>query len=670
VVATGALNVSYSDGTDPYFRRGGRMLMASLIASIAVVIGGLVGSHHTLAIALATAWAFAAGMLVALDNAAADIGLISLVTLIIFGAQPLTPEQAVYSGLLAFGGGLLQIVLSLAVWPLRRHEPEQRVCGNLYVALSRLAAEPVNASASPPVTDEISTARRLLSVVVGARSSQAERYWSLVSQAERIRLSLLMISRLHARLGREPDTAADISTLEQARDLASRILRQVGDELLAGGSSAVDPGAMKQFTGLADAYREAEVGSESPAARALVSQARFQLDALAGQLRASMDLAAFSTRVGREVFERRQAQNPWRFRVAGGLAILRANLSFESAAFRHAVRMGLCVGAGDLIGRSLGWERSYWLPMTVAIILKPDFSATLTRGVLRLVGTAFGLLLATGLFHALPLTAAAEVALLAAVAFVMRCYGPANYGIFVAAVSALVVLLFALSGVAPADVVASRAASTIVGGVLAVGVYAVWPTWERKRVPEMMAILLDKYREYFRAVRQAYVYPEQTMPHDEDARRMEARVARTNLEASVERLRSEPGVDAETIELLGAMLASSHRFAHAAMALEAGLTRSHPVPARPEFVTFANQVELTLYLLASALRGSRLDATQLPDLRAAHHALTQAGDPLMERYALVNVEADRMTNSLNTLAGQLAQWPGAVAFSSGATSSQ
>jgi hypothetical protein len=110
------------------------------------------------------------------------------------------------------------------------------------------------------------------------------------------------------------------------------------------------------------------------------------------------------------------------------------------------------------------------------------------------------------------------------------------------------------------------------------------------------------------------------------------------------------------VELLNALLASSHRLAHAVMALEAGLRRSHPVPARGAFITFANHVELTLHSLASALRGSDLDPAQLPDLREDHHALTHAGDPLTERYALVNVESDRITNSLNTLREQLLQW--------------
>jgi hypothetical protein len=40
-------------------------------------------------------------------------------------------------------------------------------------------------------------------------------------------------------------------------------------------------------------------------------------------------------------------------------------------------------------------------------------------------------------------------------------------------------------------------------------------------------------------------------------------------------------------------------------------------------------------------------------LREDHHALLQAGDSRIERYALVNVEADRIVNSLNTLSGEI-----------------
>jgi uncharacterized membrane protein YccC len=316
----------------------------------------------------------------------------------------------------------------------------------------------------------------------------------------------------------------------------------------------------------------------------------------------------------------------------------------------------VCIAAGEALGRGFELRRSYWLPMTIAIVLKPDFSATFSRGVLRLAGTFAGLVLSTALFHVLPPAMFVEVALIAALMFVMRFLGPANYGILVTAVTALVVLLVAMTGVSPAEVMVARGLNTVAGGAIALVAYWVWPTWERTQVSEAMAQMLDAFRDYFHAVRESYENPETRLARELDRTRLRGRLARSNVEASIERLNAEPGTPAEAVKLLGGVLASSHRLAHALMALEAGLSISHPVPAREAFRSFANDVELTLYYLAAALRGSPLDRNALPDLREDHHRLVHSGDALTERYALVNVETDRITNSLNTLSAELLRW--------------
>jgi uncharacterized membrane protein YccC len=657
VAATGALNVSFTDGTDPYFQRGGRMLASSFFGALAVLIGGLCGQVDGIAIFVTLVWAFAAGMLV-LNTAAGDIGLISLVTVTVFTARPMTLPEAIYSGALALAGGLLQTSLALALWPVRRSEPERRAIGDLYVALSRLAAASFNASEAPPASAEFTNAHKVLPGTGIGRSTQAERYWSLLSQAERIRLSLLMIARLRTRLEREPSTSADTGVLDQYRRLAARVLLEIGESLLAGGSATINPESLNQVSRLADAYREGTQEEQPSNTAALAKDARFQMDGLAGQLRAATHLAAYSTPAGRMVFERREAQTPWTLRLAGTLATLRANLTLDSAVCRHAVRLSLCVAIGDSLGRMLHWPRSYWMPMTIAIILKPDFTATFSRGVLRLIGTFVGLVFATALFHAVSPSPAVEVVFIAILAYLLRCFGPANYGVFVVGISGLVVLLFALTGVAPSQVIAARGLNTLVGGLIALVIYGIWPTWERSRISQSIAQMLDSYRDYFRSVRYAYVHPDEPRDQELDRRRFAGRLGRSNLEASVERFTTEPGVDANAVSLLNAMLATSHRLAHAFMALEAGLTRSHPVPPRDAFVTFANHVELTLHSLAESLRGSMLSADDLPDLRADHHALVHSGDALAERYALVNVESDRITNSLNTLREQVLLWKG------------
>ena len=76
------------------------------------------------------------------------------------------------------------------------------------------------------------------------------------------------------------------------------------------------------------------------------------------------------------------------------------------------------------------------------------------------------------------------------------------------------------------------------------------------------------------------------------------------------------------------------------------------MPPRDAFRTFSNDVEKTLYILAGSLRGTGIRPGDLPDLREDHHALLREGDPRQGRYALVNIETDRVTNSLEQRAAR------------------
>lgn len=663
MAATGALNVAFSDGSDPYLHRGRRMLSAAFFVALAVFAGRLCGGNHPLALLLEAVCAFAAGLLVAAGPTPGDIGGITLVTLIVFSASP-APSfgKALSSGLLALAGGVLQTIFSLALWPVQRYLPESRALALLYAELARSAAASVPATESPAATEPILAARAALGALDSARSVEAERYLALFSQAERIRLALLALGRLQIRMGREPGTSADTALLERAREIAARMLHSVSAAVAAGVKGDPHTERLHELRELAERLRAPHHSDAGPQLAATRADTRRQLDALAGQLASAVELAAHTSGSGTREFDRREAAQPWRLRLGGVFAVLRANLTLDSTAFRHALRLAASVVIADGLTRSIGWQRAYWGPMTVAIVLKPDFTTTFSRGVLRLAGTVTGLALATALFHAVSPTLAMQALFIAALVFLMRWAGPANYGVMVTALTAVVVLLFASIGVAPAELVAGRALFTVAGGGIALAAYRIWPTWERTQAPEALARLLDAYRAYFQAVRDAYVHPglerDPLFARRLDAVRQAGRLARTTLEASIARLRLEPGVAAGGLTTLQAILANSHRFIHAVMALEAGLFRSQPVPARPQFATFANNVDSTLYFLAAYLRGAGVQAGDLPDLRENHRALVQSGVSTVERYELVNVETDRVTNSLNTLSVELIQWVG------------
>lgn len=381
------------------------------------------------------------------------------------------------------------------------------------------------------------------------------------------------------------------------------------------------------------------------------------MDALARQLRVTCDLANNATPHGSLVLERREAALPWRLRRFSVLNILRANLRLDSTAFRHALRLSACVTAADALGRTLGWYRPYWLPLTVTVVLRPDFSSTFSRGVLRLAGTLAGLGLATWLFHALPRTMPVEIGLVMAATFILRWAGPAHYGVLAMSVSELVVLLVALTGIEPRLVILARARNTALGGGLALLAYWLWPTWERSQVGEIFARMLDAYRRHTELLARAVSGETPELTAALDRTRAECRVTRTNLEASVDRLAAEPATTPGERDRWQAMLASSHAFAYPMITLHAGVLAApdslRPLGGEPAFREFAEKVALSLEGLAAAVRGADIKPLEFPDLREAHYRLTHSGQPMAARHTLISVETDKMVNSLNTLREQV-----------------
>ena len=651
-LATGALNVAFRDIPSSYRDRARHMIQASILVAFAVFFGAICGHDTVSAVIVGILWAFATGMLVAISTPAADLGNTSLVILIVYMAVPQTFDRAVYAGLLAFGGGIFQTLLSLALWPLQPYIFERRALAKLFLELARAAESDVEVYRSPPASAQSTEAQTSLANLMTDRSLEAERYRMLLSEAERMRLGIMSLGRLRVRLQRKhrPEAAG----VKRFLEIGASILRVIGQSLDVGRPAVPDTELRAELRSLPETLRQAEEGADLTSA--LVREARVQMDALMGQLRNAIDLTTSTSLEGFAEFERTEKKRPWRLQLAAPIATLRANLTLRSAACRHAIRLAVCIGVGEALARSLQLTRPYWMPMTIAIVLKPDFTSTFSRSVLRVVGTFIGLVAITGIFHVLPLSTNVEIALIAVSMFVVRFAGPANYGILAVGITALVVMLVAMTGVDPWPVMVARALNTVYGGAIALIAYGLWPTWERTQAPEAMARMLDAYRDYFRAIRVSFENPETSFDDLLDRTRLAARLARSNVEASIDRLCGEPGTSQQTIHMLSGILASSHRMVHAIMALEAGLQSSRPVPARPAFHRFATDVELTLYYLASALRGSPLKPEQLPDLREDHHALVHSGDPNQERYAIVNVETDRITNSLNTLSAELLQW--------------
>src|SRR5437667_7439711 len=237
-------------------------------------------------------------MFVAAGATAADLGVVSLVTLLIYAAQPLTSHQTLISSALALGGGLLQTALSVALWPVRRYEPERRALASFFLALARSAEQPLSATSAPPATIHSTQAQEALSGLDRETSIEAVRYRALLSQAERVRLSLLMLSRLHLRMQRESAVHSGVQILGEYLKETAQVLQAIGESLISGIPAEASTDILAACESLTLRLRQEAENLPASFLAAVARDARFQMDARNGQLRAALDLTAHATPAG------------------------------------------------------------------------------------------------------------------------------------------------------------------------------------------------------------------------------------------------------------------------------------------------------------------------------------------------------------------------------------
>lgn len=377
-----------------------------------------------------------------------------------------------------------------------------------------------------------------------------------------------------------------------------------------------------------------------------------RLRALSGQLRAVVASTAAGASEGGGGERSADVGSP-RQTLRDPIATLRANLSWQSAVFRHAVRLSLLVAGSDLVVRLTHLDRGYWLPLTIVVVLRPDFATTLQRSAMRMGGTVVGLLAVTALVHWVPGGDWWRVALIALLAFGMRLSGPGNLALTAACLAGLVVVLLEVRGVSARSTVEARSVDTLVGGALAVLAAVALPAWERRFVPARLAQLLTAYRGYLRAVADL-----DTDRATLQRARSACRLARSNAQASVDRARSEPVRGAAEVELGRAVLAHTHRFVHAMLAVDAVRVPVRAAGGRPLWGPFFAAVGDALEVAHSALT-ENAPPGPIESLRPRHEELAAALRAEPERVGGVEsattlAEAtDRITDSVDTLIDEL-----------------
>lgn len=620
-IGAGALDTMFSDQPGPYRQRLRQLLLASLC-------GFLIGGQLAPMLVATTVFGFFGGLLVVFGTDIARVGMTSMILLVVTAATPIPSlAGALGAAALIFSGGLLLAAFSVAAWPLQRYWPERNALAVVYRGLGALARQQAHDDADvPALTEAMTTLQQTLLGRHHAHGRAMEAFVVLLELAERIRLELVAMAELRAH----PNVHALF------REDAARVLAAIADALEQG--EAPEPAARALQT--LQASERALLGVDAHA-----DGLSAHIHALSGQLAAAVRNANWAGSRGEQRAAVAETRLPRALRGNAALATLRANLTTRSVAFRHALRCAVCLSVALLASRLWQLPHGYWLPMTAAIVLRPDFAATFNFGLLRVVGTVLGLVLTTALLHFTPDEPWAHLALMALLCMAFRYLATAHYGIAVAALTGTVVILLSFEGVHSGAAVQARVINTALGSGMALLAYVLWPTWERGRARAALADMLEAYADYLRAL---------ARPGKRDVQRearTAARTARSNAQASLERMRAEPATPPYLLDLAIALFANGNRLARSAMSLEALVADHDSLPEQAEVSGFVDHVAAAVHGLASALREQRAPAP-LPDLRSQQRELAALLAMAEDRHLadLLARVSDRLVDGVNTLA--------------------
>jgi uncharacterized membrane protein YccC len=624
----------------------------------AMALGTFVGSAtsgyaglHVVAVALFT---FVGGLLVAVEPAVTAVGLNAIVGLVVYGRFPGSPETALKSAGLVVAGGLFQVLLVVV---LRGRPQVGRALAGLsrsYAALASYAADLNIERSGLPAAAAIDAAvvDREFSFGAGTSGAPDEACRSLVDEARRIRLELLSLASARAAAqGLDEPDAALLGSFDQLAASLGAFLQRIVDGL----AHAMVPGDLEDALAAAtDAIEDVRrTAAAAPHAQLIAARATAAGAALAGQLRAVTGLLAPAVEVKRTPPSSavRSATRIYRRGAQGAEAIverMRANLTWQSDAFQHAVRLAVVVSASAVIAHAVGIGRGYWLALTAVLVLRPEFSVTYTRGVARAVGTIVGVGIATIVAVTAHPHGWALLPFVGVFVWLSGAVFNASYAAFSVAVTGAVVFLLAGLDTDPVADARDRLVATVLGAALALGAYALAPTWGRRPVADAVADLADTTERYVGLVLRAVIDPEADTSATPGAGRA-VRLARTNAEAAIARSLGDPAsrrVD-QTVTL--EMLATFRRLAIAAhtLRLAPSVTLDGVPPALRE-LTAALHTELEA--IAARLRFGRVTVVRQP-LRALHREVAAAlpTDPAALG-TLVVAETDEIVDATNSLA--------------------
>jgi uncharacterized membrane protein YccC len=547
-IAVGALNTSMVDIGGSYRSRLNAMAFNGLASPLALLLGSQAREPWWLAAAMMFIVALGSGLARAIGPGGVPLGLMIGTGFLIGTSVPAALNEDIEFAMQYAAGAFWTILVALVFWrlrPFKRLEQEvaavwertaaligaiHAVEADMKSVVGRRRRERVLASNHQALREAVERARGALGVIraeISGPGTTTAQLMILVRAASRVAAAGVTLAEIHGRDLQDRRVYDDDDIFGTTTNELESACRAIAASVLAGRRQLSLTAMRTRLIQLTSAFggMHPQVMTFAQAIRHL-ENATEAMDLLLGQ----------EQRFYGVLLPPLSSGNP----SGNVLHALRAQLSWRSAIFRHAIRVAVCSAVGTAIMIKFDVPHGIWLPMTTLIVLQPEFGGTLSLAVQRTIGTAAGAVIAGLLLATLHGTRALEFAvlvLLFAALFVQR----RRYGLGVTFLTPLIVLLLATSIGDPWTDTLDRVMDTIAGA--AVGIiagYFLWPQWERERLPAQLARAIRANRDYMVHVFAAL--GGERVPSGIGEFRRQAEIATGNAEAGFQRLLSEPRI--------------------------------------------------------------------------------------------------------------------------------
>ncbi|WP_310724714.1 FUSC family protein [Streptomyces sp. N2A] len=564
--------------------------------AVSTFLGYLAAAHVAAFVLLLAGWTLLAGMAWAIGPVSGLAGTQTVAIMLVTVTLPTSVLGALEHAALIFFGGLVQATL-IVVFPVRPWGTQRDALADALAAEAdyarRLRHDPVAPFDPAPLMD----ARLAATVTARQARRRPVQLHGPRGLAERVRPVLASLA--------DPVVGAPLEGPERdrARDLlaaAATVLDAVAHAVRHARPVRLPPEAMATL----------EVPATGPMLHGPARRSAYRLISLLADAVELTDEPVRATRPTTEA-ERGQGgreQGSHLLRpsvprlVPVALRSLHREARWSSHIFRHALRVAAVAAVGYLLGTALPFGHGYWAPLASVMVMRPDFAQTYSRGVARFCGTLVGVAVAGTVMALVHPGAYVSAALAVVCVWLMYLLMRTGFSVTSACVAAYVVFLLGIAGAGWEQTVQERVVLTLVGGLLAMLSYALFPAWETPRLRDRLADWLEANGRYALAVWEACARPAARRPRQVREALLDARAARVAWEKSEDRAEKEPvrhrGLSPGAAKAAGAALATMGRVT---MILEAHLPATDAEPSAGA-AAFAAELRPSLERATKAVR--------------------------------------------------------------------